>query len=82
MKKIIYSILFVSALFLTSCSDDDDNGGDCLTCDDGTACDNGDGTVTLEFTEDGEEFTETVSYSDLGFEDFEDLKAEGCGEEE
>jgi len=82
MKKIIYSILFAATTLLTttSCSDDDDNNSDCLICDSGSACDNGDGTVTISI--DGEEDVVLDLQEDLGFENFAELEAEGCDEDE
>ena len=82
MKKVIYSILFVSALFLSSCSDDDD-GGNCLSCgDDGQVCDNGDGTFTSTGSDEDGDFTFTATYESIGVADFDELTAGGCDQEE
>ena len=80
MKKIIYSILFAATTLLTatSCGDDDDNNSDCLVCEEGSVCDNGDGTVTISL--DGEE-DETLDLEELCFANFAELEAVGCEED-
>ena len=52
MKKTISSVMLAALFAFTGCSkDDEENGGDCRTCDVLTVstelCDNGDGTVRV-----------------------------------